>query len=74
MQISNLKALDKISYSSNLYIKNCFDLALKLMSKNLFIGLINGPISKKHFLKFKFKGITEYLAKNKDKKFCNVDL
>ena len=55
--------IDKISYSSNLYIKNCFDLALKLMNKNSFIGLINGPISKKHFLEFKFKGITEYLAK-----------
>jgi len=65
------KAFDKISYSSNLYIKNCFDLALKLMNKNLFIGLINGPISKKHFLKFKFKGITEYLAKKtKTKNFA----
>ena len=40
------------------------------MSKNLFIGLINGPISKKHFLKFKFKG-TEYLAKKtKTKNFA----
>ena len=39
------KTFDKISNSSNLYIKNCFDLALKLMKKNLFVGLINGPIS-----------------------------
>ena len=52
------KIFDKISNSSNMYIKKCFDLALELMKKNLFVGLINGPISKKHFLKFKSNGIT----------------
>ena len=65
------KIFDKISNSSNMYIKKCFDLALKLMKKNLFVGLINGPISKKHFLKFKSNGITEYLAKEtKTKNFA----
>ena len=65
------KIFDKISNSSNMYIKKCFDLALKLMKKNLFAGLINGPISKKHFLKFKSNGITEYLAKEtKTKNFA----
>ena len=65
------KIFDKISNSSNIYIKKCFDLALELINKNLFVGLINGPISKKHFLKFKTNGITEYLAKKtKTKNFA----
>ncbi len=65
------KAFDKISYSSDLYIEKCFNFALKLMKKGFSIGLINGPISKKHFLKYKFNGITEYLAKKtQTKKFA----
>ena len=35
--------------------------------KNFFSGLINGPISKKNFLKEKFLGMTEYLAKKTNK-------
>ena len=56
------KIFDKISNKSNKYIEECFEIALKLLKKNTFAGLINGPISKKHFLKGKFLGITEYLA------------
>ena len=56
------KPFQKISNISNSYIEQSFQLALKLMKKNIFIGLINGPISKKFFLKNKFLGITEYLA------------
>ena len=56
------KVFDKISESSNLYIKNCFDIALTLLKTNKFIGLINGPISKKTFLKNKFFGMTEFFA------------
>ena len=56
------KVFDKISESSNLYIKNCFDIALTLLKTNKFIGLINGPISKKTFLKDKFFGMTEFFA------------
>jgi 4-hydroxythreonine-4-phosphate dehydrogenase len=56
------KAFDKISYSSNIYIEKCFKVALKLLKDKDCIGLINGPISKKKFLKHKFYGITEYLA------------
>ena len=37
------------------------------MNKNLGYALINGPISKKNFLKNKFLGITEYLAKKTKK-------
>ena len=54
---------EKISNKSNYYIKNCFDIALEILKTNKFTGLINGPISKKHFLKGKTLGMTEYLAK-----------
>ena len=56
------KAFDKISYKSEKYISSCFEIALKLLKKNLAFGLINGPISKTHFLKKKYLGITEYLS------------
>ncbi len=57
------KPFQKISNISNSYNEKSFKLALKLLKKNTFTGLINGPISKRHFLKKKFFGITEYLAK-----------
>ena len=65
------KPFQKISNISNSYIEESFQLALKLMKKSIFIGLINGPISKKYFLKNKFLGITEYLAdKTKSRNFA----
>lgn len=54
---------EKISNKSNLYIKKCFDMALKLLKNKLTNKFINGPISKKFFLKRKYNGITEYLSK-----------
>ena len=64
------KTFDKISDASNKYIDECFKIALLLLKTNKFHGLINGPISKKNFLKQKFLGITEYLAKKTNvKKF-----
>ena len=59
------KIFDKISKKSNNYIENSFQKSLEIIKKeknNLI--LINGPVSKKTFLKKKFSGITEYLAKN----------
>ena len=56
------KTFTKISSYSNNYIKKCFDISLKILKKNKSIGFINGPISKKHFLKKKYPGITEYIA------------
>ncbi len=53
----------KITKNSNKYISDCFNLGLKILKKNKKIGLMNGPVSKKHFLKRKFPGITEYIAK-----------
>ena len=57
------KNFDIISNISFSYNYECFKIACNLMKTKKFIGLINGPISKKHFLKNKFLGITEFLAK-----------
>jgi len=57
------KCFEKISSKSNKYINKTFLIALKIMHKNKFSKFINGPISKKYFLKGKTLGITEYLAK-----------
>lgn len=62
-----INAFEKISKKSNNYIKKSFDIAIKILRKNKFSKLINGPISKKHFLEGKILGITEYLA-NESKK------
>ena len=56
------KIFDEISDNSNKYIKECFDEGLRFLKKKQCLGLINGPISKKNFLKQKFLGVTEYLA------------
>jgi len=56
------KTFDKISSKSRYYIENCFNLGLKILKTKDCLGLINGPISKKKFLKKKYFGITEYLA------------
>tara|TARA_B110001454_G_scaffold205062_1_gene214350 strand:- start:1741 stop:2706 length:966 start_codon:yes stop_codon:yes gene_type:complete len=63
VDFNSKKAFDKITDNSNQYIEKCFKIALKLLNKQKCAGLINGPISKKNFLKEKFYGITEYLAK-----------
>ena len=58
------KTFDNNSVNYNNYIEKSFDLSLKILKKykNNSV-LINGPISKKSFLKKKFLGITEYLSK-----------
>ena len=65
------KCFDKISIRSNHYITQTFKIALSILNKNKFSRFINGPISKKYFLKGRTLGITEYLAK-KSKKKSNV--
>ena len=62
------KVFDIITDNSNNYIKKCFDLGLEIVTKKNCQGLINGPISKKNFLKNKHFGITEYLAEKSNKK------
>ena len=60
---NNKKVFSKISSDSKKYISDCFKMALKLIKDNKKIALINGPISKKHFLKKEYLGITEYISK-----------
>ena len=65
------KPFDIITSKSNNYIKESFDIALKILNTKITNKFINGPISKKHFLKKKYLGITEYLAyKTKSKNFA----
>ena len=63
----------KITPKSNHYIATCFNIAIKLLENNVSNKFINGPISKKTFLKKKYNGITEYLAdKTNTKKFAMI--
>jgi len=57
------KIFSNLSSNSKIYISNCFNVGLKLVKKNNNTILINGPVSKKHFLKKKYLGITEFIAK-----------
>jgi len=66
------KCFDKISNRSNSYIEKSFNIALKLLKKNNYSGLINGPISKKNFLREKYPGITEYLGDKKKSKVAMI--
>ena len=57
------KIFKKIDSKSNKYIENSFLEALKILKENKNqCLLINGPVSKKSFLKKNYLGITEYLA------------
>ena len=67
------KSFDKITNKSNKYISESFKVALQLIKSKRYSGLINGPISKKNFLREKFHGITEYLA-DKTKKKGNISM
>jgi len=58
-----VKCFDKITNKSNKYIDETFDTALNFIKQNNLSKFINGPVSKKSFLKGKTLGITEYLAK-----------
>ena len=57
------KTFSNLSTNSSKYIENSFKKSLEIINKkkNKFI-LINGPVSKKTFLKKRFYGITEYLS------------
>ena len=56
------KPFENVSSKSNNYIEQSFELAIKILQKKITNKFINGPISKKFFLKKKFLGITEYLS------------
>ena len=56
------KPFEKSSSKSKKYISKCFQEAFKIINFNKFSSLINGPISKRYFLKGKYQGITEYIC------------
>ena len=62
------RAFEKISKKSNVFLKNSFDIAFKILKKGKIKKLINGPISKKNFLNNKYLGITEYISNSFSKK------
>ena len=68
VEYKNDKIFQKISSNSFKYIENCFNTAFKILKKNKNYNLINGPISKRYFLKNKYLGVTEYLAEKFNKK------
>ena len=55
------------SKTSN-YIADCFEKSLSILKKNKNVSLFNGPVNKRTFLKKKYLGITEYLAKKTNSK------
>ena len=57
------KCFEIITSKSNKYINETFKTALNFIKQNNLSKFINGPVSKKSFLKGKTLGITEYLAK-----------
>ena len=63
VEYNQIRAFDKISKKSNLYIEKSFKIAIKLLKNGYSNKLINGPISKKNFLNKEHLGITEYLTK-----------
>ena len=62
-------AFDKISIKSSKYINKSFDTGFKIIRSGFTKKIINGPISKKYFLKRKYLGVTEFISnKFKSKK------
>ena len=73
VEFKQSSGFSKITSKSNNYITSCFDIALRLLKNNVGNKFINGPISKKTFLKNKHNGITEYLAeKTNTKQFAMI--
>ena len=68
------KPFDRITTKSKNYIENCIIVALDIIKKVKIKMLINGPISKTHFLQKKFPGMTEYFAKKTSSKGKEVML
>ena len=62
------KTFSEITSNSKKYIEKCFELGLKLVEEKKAQFIINGPVSKKHFLNKKFPGITEYVANKTNSK------
>ena len=62
IEYNQKNTFEKISKKSNVFIKNSFKIAFKIIKENNITKFINGPVSKKTFLDKKFLGITEYIS------------
>ena len=65
---NKLRQSKKSYIVSKIYIKECFDIAFKLLKERITNKFINGPVNKSTFLDKKFLGITEYISKKFDVK------
>ncbi len=57
-----------LNFQTKSYLKECFEVAIKLLKSGLTNKFINGPINKNEFLNKKFLGMTEYISKKFNKK------
>ena len=64
VKYNKAQIINKISKKSIPYIENSFQVAFKIIKLGITNKLINGPISKKNFLKKSYLGMTEYIADN----------
>ena len=62
------KPFENISIKSKDYISRSFKEGLKFLNLRLSDIIINGPVSKKHFLEKKYPGVTEYIFDKSKKK------
>ncbi len=62
VNFSQNRPFNKISSKSNNFLKKSFHTAFRLVKNQKIKKIINGPISKKHFLGKKYLGITEYIS------------
>ncbi len=62
VNLKNYNLINRKKVLSKKYIEKSFEIAFSLIKKGISDKLINGPISKKTFLKGKFPGITEFIA------------
>ena len=62
------KPFEPISNRSNEYISKCFEKAFTFLNSGHSNIIINGPISKKHFLNKKYPGVTEFIFDKSKKK------
>ena len=67
----NIYLIDIKDQNSKTYVKNCFNVAFKMIKKGFSRKLLNGPINKSKTLNKKYLGVTEYIASSfKQKKFA----
>ena len=64
----NLINIDISYMNTNKYISDSFNRCISILRNNKDAALLNGPIKKSSFLKKKYLGVTEFLAKKTDTK------